>query len=161
MKAVYSGSFDPVTLGHIDIVKRASGMFEELIVGVLRNASKTPMFTVEEREEMLREAFSGLPNVRVTSFSGLSVDFARQEGASVILRGIRSADDLSYESVLANGNRAMRPELDTVFLLSDPALSFVNSSHAKEIAYYGGELSAYVPPFVENKIKEKLMETKK
>ena len=160
MKAVFPGSFDPVTLGHINLIRRAAKAFDELTVGILINASKTPMFTMEEREAMLREAVGDLPNLTIRSFSGLNADFAREEGASFIVRGIRNASDLDYEMQLANGNRAIAPEIDTVFLFPDTEVSFVSSGTAKEIAYYGGDISRYVPSFVENKIKEKLTERK-
>lgn len=143
------------------MIRRASALFDTLTVGVLINESKKPLFSMDERVELLRESLRDLPNVNVTSFSGLNLDFAKNEGASAIVRGIRGTSDLEFEMQIANGNRAIDPSVDTVFLLADPSVSFVSSSITKEIAHYGGDISSYVTPFVENKIKEKLMEIKK
>lgn len=161
MKAVYPGSFDPVTLGHIDIIRRAARICSELTVGVLINTSKNPMFSMEERVEMLEEAVGDLPGVKVECFSGLTADFVKAKGADVMIRGLRGSSDFDSEMSLANGNRAIAPELDTVFFITDPSLGFISSSTAKEIAYYGGDISKFVPPFVQDKIKEKIMEMKK
>ena len=154
--AIYPGSFDPVTYGHLDIIGRASLMTERLVVGVLNNSSKNPMFTVEERVEMLKEACSHLPNVEIRSFSGLTVDFAAEEGASVIVRGLRAVTDFEYELQLAQTNRKIAPALDTIFLTTNLEYSYLSSSIVKEIAAYRGDISAFVPGFIADAIHNKL-----
>lgn len=155
-KAVYPGSFDPVTLGHLDIIKRTSKMFDRVIIGVLNNKSKSPLFSVEERANMLKEATAGLANVEVQSFAGLLIDFVRGNDAQVIVRGLRAITDFEYELQLAQTNRVIAPELDTIFLTTNLKYSYLSSSIVKEIAEYGGEISGFLPPLVAERVKDKL-----
>ncbi|MCR4672917.1 MAG: pantetheine-phosphate adenylyltransferase [Lachnospiraceae bacterium] len=154
--AIYPGSFDPVTFGHIDLISRASTMCDKLIVAVLNNSSKTPLFSVDERVNMLKEVTKDLPNVEVTSFSGLLIDFADSVGASVIFRGLRSVSDFEYEVYWAQTNHVLRPHLDTVFLATSVDLSFVSSSAVRELSSHKGDVSAFVPAVIEKQIREKL-----
>lgn len=143
--AVYPGSFDPCTNGHLDIINRSSKLFDKLIVGVLTNMSKSPTFTVEERIELLRSAVSDYPNVEVRSFSGLLVDFMREIDAKVVIKGIRAVSDFEYEFQMALTNKALYPELETLFLHTGQEYMFLSSSVVKEIARYGGSLKGLVP----------------
>ena len=154
-RAVYPGSFDPVTYGHLDIITRASEQFDELIVGVLRNSSKTPLFSVEERVKMLQIVTKDLPNVRVESFSGLSVDFAAKQGAGFIVRGLRAITDFDYELQMAQTNRIMAPEIDTIFLTTNLEYAYLNSTTVKEVASYGGDITKFVPEYVAKAVIEK------
>jgi pantetheine-phosphate adenylyltransferase len=156
--AIYPGSFDPVTLGHQDIICRAAKMVDHLIIGVLNNSSKQPLFTVEERVEMLQEVTKDLPNVSVESFGGLLVEFAKQRQAGIIVRGLRAIADFEYELQIAQTNRTICPEVDTIFLSTSLDYSFLSSSIVKEIAAYGGALSQFVDPYVEGKIQKKWRE---
>ncbi len=153
--AIYPGSFDPVILGHQDIIYRSSKMVDCLIVGVLNNSSKKPLFTVEERMDMLREVTKDLPNVLIESFDGLLVDFAKQRKANIIVRGLRAIADFEYELQIAQTNRSICPEVDTIFLSTSLDYSFLSSSIVKEIACYGGRLDQFVAPYVEKKIQSK------
>ena len=153
--AIYPGSFDPVTLGHQDIICRAAKMTDHLIIGVLNNSSKRPLFTVEERIELLQEVTKELPNVSVESFDGLLVDFARKRNAGIIVRGLRAIADFEYELQLAQTNRTICPEVDTIFLSTSLDYSFLSSSIVKEIASYHGALDQFVAPYVEEKIRKK------
>ncbi len=143
--AVYPGSFDPCTNGHLDIINRSSKLFDKLIVGVLTNMSKSPTFTVEERIELLQSAVSAYPNVEVRSFSGLLVDFMREIDAKVVIKGIRAVSDFEYEFQMALTNKALYPELETLFLHTGQEYMFLSSSVVKEIARYGGSLKGLVP----------------
>ena len=134
--AVYAGSFDPVTLGHLDIIRRSSEIFDEVIVGVLVNSAKSPLFSVEERVNMLKEATEDIAHVRVVSFSGLLVDFAREMGTNVIVRGLRAVTDFEYELQIAQSNRIVAPDVDTVFLTTNIEFSYLSSSIVKEYAAY-------------------------
>ncbi len=154
--AIYPGSFDPVTFGHIDIIRRASRICDRLVVGVLNNSAKKPLFTVEERKELIRLAVSDLPNVEVQSFSGLTVDFAGSVGASFMVRGLRAVTDFEYELQLSQTNHKLAPEVDTVFLTTNLKYAYLSSSIVKEVASYGGDISEFVPDFVAEKIHEKL-----
>lgn len=153
--AVCSGSFDPVTLGHLDIIKRGSQVFEKVIVGVLNNINKKPLFTVEERLEMLREATKDLPNVTVDSFDGLLIDYMKKVNAKVILRGLRAISDFEYEMQIAAMNRKLDEEIETFFIMTKNEYSFLSSSIVKEVAKYNGDVSGLVPPVVEKALKEK------
>ena len=155
MKAIYPGSFDPVTNGHADVIMRAAEMFDTLVVGVLRNSSKTPLFTIEERIEMIKHTLHGLDNVEVKAFDGLLIDFAHLESAKVIVRGLRAVTDFEYELQLSQTNRVVAPDVDTIFLTTNLKYSYLSSSIVKEIASYGGDISEFVNPFVESKVKEK------
>ena len=147
-RAVYPGSFDPVTYGHIDIMERASKTVDELIVGVLENRAKIALFSVEERVNMLQIITKDIPNVRVESFSGLSVDFAKDMGAGFIVRGLRAITDFDYELQMAQTNRIMAPEIDTVFLTTNLAYAYLSSTTVKEVASYGGDITKFVPEYV-------------
>lgn len=154
--AVYPGSFDPVTLGHMDIIKRASSLFDQLIIAVLNNRAKTPLFSVEERVKMLEEVTKDLPNVEVKSFGGMTVDFARECGANALVRGLRAITDFEYELQIAQLNRVMDPDIDTVFLTTNLKYAYLSSSSVKEVAAYGGDISHFVTPYVENEVHNKL-----
>lgn len=153
--AIYPGSFDPITNGHLDIIKRASKLYDKVIVGVLSNANKKPLFTDSERVEMIKESAFGLPNVSADSFSGLLVDFAKQNNAAVIIKGLRTVADFEYEFQMALLNKALNPEYETVFLMTDMKYSYISSSIVKEVAKLHGDLTGFVPAQIINKIKNK------
>ena len=153
-RAVCSGSFDPVTNGHIDIFKRASLMFDELIICVFNNVAKQPFLPVTRRVELIRESVSDLPNVRVDSFSGLITEYMLSHDAHIIVRGVRSVKDLEYEQNEAYMVRHLEPAVDTVFLLTRPEYSFVSSSGIRELLHFGGEIHGLVPDNVEQAIKD-------
>lgn len=160
--AIYPGSFDPVTLGHIDIIHRAAKMFDEVTVCILENKAKTPLFSVDERVRMLQKVCEDIPNVRVDSYYGLMVDYAKEIGAHISIRGVRAVSDFEYELQLAQTNRMLSGgELDTVFLTTSAKYSYLNSSGVKEIAAFGGDISKCVTPYVEKLIWEKLREKNK
>ena len=153
-RALYPGSFDPMTLGHLDIIKRASLMFDELIVAVLNNSEKTALFSVDERVKILTEATKDMKNVRVDSFSGLTVDYCLQNNLHIMIRGLRAVTDFEYELQIAQTNRKISDnKVDTVFLTTDLQYSYLSSSTVKEIARYGGDVSHSVPSFVEAALK--------
>lgn len=156
MKAIYPGSFDPITYGHVDIIRRAAEMFDELVVVVLINDAKKPLFTTEERVKMLEETIGSIPNVKVKSSSGLTVEFARQENAKVIIRGIRAVMDYEYELQQSTINMMLADEIETVFLLARPEYSFLSSSAAKTVASYNGDLTHFVPTNIAKRLEEKL-----
>ncbi len=158
--AVYPGSFDPVTNGHLDIIKRASRLYDRVIVGVLNNASKSPVFTASERKEMIDEAIAGMDNVSCDVFSGLLVDFAKQNDATVILKGLRTVADFEYEFQMALLNKALNPEFETVFMMTDSKFSYISSSMVKEVAKYQGELDGFVPGCILERIKTKFKNIK-
>lgn len=155
IRAIYPGSFDPVTFGHLDIIKRSASFVDELVVGVLVNNSKNPMFLLEERVEMLKEVTADIENVRMVSFEGLLVDFARQEQANIIIRGLRAITDFEYELQMAQTNRILEPAIDTMFLTTGLEFSYISSSIVKEVAQLNGDISHFVPYYVLEKIKEK------
>jgi len=154
---IYPGSFDPITNGHLDLVERGSKLVELLVVSVLRNEHKHPLFSVEERMEMLREAVREYRNVEVDCFDGLLVDYAAARNATVIFRGIRAVSDYEYELQMALMNRRLRPELETVFLMSGEAFSFISSQMVKEVIRLGGNIAGLVPPNVERRLKARLL----
>ena len=154
--AVYPGSFDPVTMGHLDIVERTSQIFDKVIIGVLNNRAKSPLFSVEERVNMLKEVTADLPNVEVRSFAGLLIDFVRKNEAQIIVRGLRAITDFEYELQMAQTNRVMAPEVDTLFLTTNLRYSYLSSSIVKEIAAGGGDISAFVHPYVAERMRMKL-----
>jgi pantetheine-phosphate adenylyltransferase len=154
--AIYPGSFDPVTNGHLDLIERGEKMFDRLIVAVLRNADKQPLFTVAERIKMLREVTKPWPNVEVDVFEGLLVDYARRRKAGVILRGIRAISDYEYELQMALMNRKLEPEVETVFMMPAMSYSYLSARLVREIAELGGPLTGLVPPLVEARLREKL-----
>ena len=153
--AVFPGSFDPVTSGHLDLIQRSAGMFDKLVLGVLINPGKVPLFSVEERLAMLEELTKDNKNVVVKSFSGLLVDFVKQENAKVIVRGLRTAQDFAYELPLAQANYKMNCDADTVFLATAPEYSYISSSGVKEIYRFGGDIKGMVPDLVFYKLHEK------
>jgi len=153
--AVVPGSFDPVTLGHLDIIKRGASVFDEIHVVVLNNSSKQPLFTVEERMELIREVTATLPNVRVDSFSGLLVEYAKSVNAHAIIRGLRAVSDFEYEMQITSMNRVLDEKIETFFIMTNNQYSFLSSSIVKEVAKYGGKISELVPKQVEAALKMK------
>jgi pantetheine-phosphate adenylyltransferase len=153
--AVYPGTFDPITNGHCDIIRRGLKLFDRVIVAIATNGSKAPLFTVEERLEMLKEVFQGVPNVEVDSFEGLLVDYVVERGADTILRGLRAVSDFEYEFQLALMNRKLRKDIQTVFLMTGLRWIFISSSIIKEAARFGGDTSGMVPISVFQRLKEK------
>ncbi len=153
---IYPGSFDPVTKGHLDIIERSSKMVDKLIVAVLKNSSKSPLFTVEERVSMLKEITKDIPNVEIDSFSGLLVDFAEANNATIIVRGLRAVTDFEYELQMSQTNRIMDENVDTIFLTTSLEYAYLSSSTVKEVAIYGGDVSKFVPSYVVDKIKDKI-----
>ena len=156
LRAIYPGSFDPVTYGHLDIIERSAELVDELIVGVLNNNAKTPLFSVEERVKMLKEVTKDIPNVRIVPFEGLLVDFARQMGAKMVIRGLRAITDFEYELQMAQTNHKLTKELETVFLTTSLDYSFLSSTIVKEVASFEGDISQFVPKLIEDKIREKM-----
>ena len=154
--AVYPGSFDPVTLGHYDIIRRSAKIFDHVIVGVLNNTAKTPLFSLEERVKMLEDAVIDIDNVSVESFEGLLVDFVKQKKTNVVIRGLRALTDFDLEMQMAQSNRIVAPEVDTVFLSTSIEYSYLSSSTVKEYAKYGVDLKDFVPECVISKLIEKL-----
>lgn len=154
--AIYPGSFDPVTLGHLDIIERSSKMFDHVIIGVLNNTSKTPLFSLDERVNILNDVISNLNNVSVESFNGLLVDFLREKNSNVIIRGLRALTDFDLEMQMAQSNRMVAPEIDTVFLSTSLQYSYLSSSVVKEYARYGVNLKDFVPECVIEKLLDKM-----
>ena len=155
VKAIYPGSFDPVTLGHMDIVARASRVVDELIIGVLVNSAKSPLFSLDERVELLREATKDYPNVRVEKFEGLTVEFAKNNGASLIVRGLRAVTDFESEMQLAQTNHFIDPKIDTMFFTTSLEYHFLSSTVVKEMAMFGKDVSELVPECVAEALKKK------
>lgn len=153
--AIYPGSFDPPTNGHLDLVKRASLLFDKVVVGVLKNSSKTPLFSVDERVNMFRRAVEDLENVEVCAFSGLTVDFAKQCGAKAIVRGLRAVTDYEYELQLAQTNRVLNHDIDSVFLTTSLEYAYLSSTIVKEVASYGQDITRFVPDCVAEAVLEK------
>ena len=156
--AVYPGSFDPITNGHLDLIQRGSRLFDRLIVSILRNESKEPLFSVEERIEMLREVVRDYPTVEVDSFNGLLVQYAQEKGASVILRGIRAISDYEYELQMALMNRRLSPAIETVFLMAREEYSFISSRLVKQVIGLGGNIAGLVPPSVEVRLRSRVLD---
>ena len=155
-RAVYPGSFDPVTYGHLDVIKRAASVFDELIVSILNNKEKKPLFSLEERVKILEKATENLPNVKVDSFSGLLIDYAKEKDIHVAIRGLRAITDFEYELQIAQTNRILSKEsLDTMFFTTNLQYSYLSSSSVKEIASFGGDLSMCVPDFVADMVYDK------
>lgn len=155
-KILYPGTFDPLTRGHEDIVKRAAGIFDQVIVAVAASASKDPLFSLEERIELAQAVLSGLPNVRVIGFTGLLIDLARQEETRLVLRGLRAVSDFEYEFQLAGMNRMLLPDLETVFLTPDAQYMFLSATMVREIARLGGEIDAFVSPLIAERVTTRL-----
>ncbi len=157
LRAIYPGSFDPVTKGHVDIVHRGITMVDELLVAVLENPAKQSLFTAEEREEMLRECVGGIPGVSIGRFNGLLVDYAEKMGCRTILRGLRAISDFEYEFEIALMNRRLNPNLDTLFLMPSEEHVFVSSRIAREVARFGGDLSSLVPEAVHHRLQSRFL----
>lgn len=152
---IYPGSFDPVTLGHLDIIKRCSNLVDKLIIGVLNNSEKNPMFSVEERVNMLKQVTEDIPNAEVDSFAGLLVDYAKIKHANVIFRGLRAVSDFEYELQIAQLNKQLSPEVDTVFLNTSVEYAYLSSSIVREIAKYQGDITGLVPAQIQEFVLEK------
>jgi pantetheine-phosphate adenylyltransferase len=155
-EAIYPGSFDPVTFGHIDVIRRAAKMFDRLVVSVLDNQAKTPLFSVDERVKMLREVTKDIDNVEIDSFQGLLVDYAKGKNIHIAIRGLRAVTDFEYELQIAQTNKKLSDgNLDTIFLVTSLEYAYLSSSSVKEIAYFGGDISPCVPPEIAEKVHEK------
>ena len=154
-KAIYPGSFDPVTFGHLDMIKRSAAIMDELIVGVLNNSAKNSLFSVDERVSMLKELTKDIPNVTVDFFDGLLVDYMKKSGATIIVRGLRAVTDFEYELQIAQTNHVEYPEAETIFLTTNLNYSYLSSSIVREFAAYGGDISNFVPPQFIDRIYEK------
>ncbi len=153
--ALYPGSFDPVTFGHIDVIRRASTLFDSITVAVLNNGAKSPLFSVDERVNMLQDVCHDIPNISIDSFSGLTADYVRSNGFNVIIRGLRAVTDFEYELQMAQTNRKLAPEADTVFLTTSLEYAYLSSTTVKEVAYFGGDISKFVPKEIEKLIFDK------
>lgn len=159
-RAIFPGSFDPPTNGHLDIIKRSQPLFDEMVIAILNNADKNPLFSVDERCEMIREILPTVANgnckITVDSFSGLTADFARRSGATAIVRGIRAVSDYEYELRMALMNRRLEPQIETVFLMAGEEYSYVSSTLMKQVFMLGGRVAGLIPELVESKMREKL-----
>ena len=156
LRAIYPGSFDPVTFGHMDIIRRSSRLVDELIVGVLNNKAKSPLFSVEERVRMLKGVTKGMPNVTIVPFDGLLVEFARRMEATMVVRGLRAITDFEYELQMSQTNHKLEPEIETVFLTTGLDYSYLSSTTVKEVAAFGGDISQFVPDLVADTMREKM-----
>ena len=154
-RGLYPGSFDPVTLGHLDIIRRAAPLFDEFFVAVLVNSAKKELFSAEDRVRILQAVTEDIPGVRVILFSGMTVELCREYGIGTIVRGLRGGADLEYELPIARLNRSLEPSVDTLFLTADAAYDYISSTIVKEVASYGGDISAMVPPLVAEELKAK------
>jgi pantetheine-phosphate adenylyltransferase len=154
IRAIYPGSFDPMTYGHLDIIRRSSKLFDQVIAAVVRNPGKAPLLPVEEREQLITSTLDGLNNVVVSSFHGLTVDFAKQNNIKILIRGLRAISDFEVELGMAQTNKELYPELETIFLMSKAEYSFISSSTVKEIVRLGGDVSNFVPKPVNDYLKE-------
>lgn len=154
--AIYPGSFDPITKGHLDVLKRAAGIFDKVIISVLVNNSKKSFLPIEDRLRLIQESCQDIDNVEVDSFDGLTIDYAKKKGANVLIRGLRAVSDFEYEMQLSQTNHALNPDINTVFLITKPKYNFISSSTVKEIASMGGDISKFVPPPVAEYLKEKI-----
>lgn len=155
IKAIYPGSFDPVTFGHLDIIERAARVVDELIIGILVNKEKKPLFTMEERRFLLEETTKEFSNVTIQTFEGLTIDFARKNGARLIIRGLRAVTDFESEMQIAQTNHSINPEIDTMFFTTSLEYAFLSSTIAREVAYYGSDVSKLVPPVVAGAFRDK------
>ena len=158
--AIYPGSFDPVTLGHLDIIQRSAEKVDELIIGVLNNNTKNPMFTVEERVAMLMELTKEYPNVRVEAFTGLSAEFVKKKNANMIIRGLRAISDFDYELQMAQTNRKLYADADTMFLATSLEYAYLSSTTVKEVAFFDGDITAFVPAAIVDKVYNRVWELK-
>lgn len=156
LRAIYPGSFDPVTFGHLDVIKRSCNIVDELIVGVLDNKAKMPLFSVEERVKMLEDAVNSLPNVKVMPFDGLLIEFAKKMEVKVIVRGLRAITDFEYELQMSQMNHKLEPIIETLFLTTSLEYSYLSSTTVKEVASFGGDISQFVPATVMKRIEDKI-----
>ena len=161
LRAIYPGSFDPVTYGHMDIIERAARISDELIVGVLQNNAKSPLFSVEERVIMLREVTKEFKNVKIIPFEGLLVDFAKQIDANVVIRGLRAITDFEYEMQMSQTNRKLNSDIETLFLTTSLDYSYLSSTTVKEVASFDGDIKQFVPEFVADQVTEKIKEKRR
>ncbi len=161
LRAIYPGSFDPVTNGHLDVIRRSSKMVDELIVGVLNNNAKMPLFSVEERVRILKEVTKDIPNVRIYPFDGLLIDFAAKMEAGVVIRGLRAITDFEYELQMSQTNHKLNPDVETIFLTTSIEYSYLSSTTVKEIASYGGDITQFVPEAVVGKLEQKMKEKRR
>ena len=161
LRAIYPGSFDPVTNGHLDVIRRSSKMVDELIVGVLNNNAKMPLFSVEERVRMSKEVTKDIPNVRIYPFDGLLIDFAAKMEAGVVTRGLRAITDFEYELQMSQTNHKLNPDVETIFLTTSIEYSYLSSTTVKEIASYGGDITQFVPEAVVGKLEQKMKEKRR
>ena len=154
-RAIYPGTFDPITNGHTDLVRRAAGIFDQVLVAVANNPRKAPMFTLEERIDLSRRVLADIPNVEVTGYEGLTVDFMRERGIRIVVRGLRAVSDFEFEFQLANMQRHLLPEMETVFLTPQEQFTFISSTMIREIAVFGGRVSEFVDPVVTEALRAK------
>ena len=159
--AVYTGSFDPVHNGHIDVIERAANQFSKVVIGVLNNSAKTPLFSADERVNMMRQAIAHVPNAEVYAFNGLAVNFAVENNAKTIIRGLRATTDFEYELQMAQTNKVLMPSVDTLFLATALQYAYLSSTIVKEVASYRGDIGKFVPDFVEIKVRERILPNKK
>ncbi len=159
-KAIYPGTFDPITYGHIDLIKRALEIFPEVIIAVAHNPQKNPLFTVKERVQMLQKATADLKGVKIRDFKGLVVDFARKQKVKVLIRGLRMISDFEYEFQMALTNRKLAPDIETIFLMPQESYSYISAKLLKETAFLGANLSSFLPRFVEKALKQKMEPTR-
>ncbi len=157
---IYPGSFDPVTYGHVDIITRACRLVDHLVIGVLENKAKTPLFSVDNRVNMLKDVTKDLDNVSIRSFQGLTVDFAKEQGADVIIRGLRAITDFEYELQMAQTNHKLSPGIETVFLATELDYAYLSSTIVREVASFGGDISKFVPPEVEQAFRNRKTENR-
>ena len=158
--AVYPGTFDPVTNGHMDIMQRAAAQFDQVVVGVLRNSSKSPLFSAEERVNILKEVTKDIPNITVKTFTGLSVNFCRECGAAVMIRGLRAVTDFEYELQMAQTNRILAPDIDTMLMVTNLKYAYLSSTIVKELASYGEDVTRFIPAYAASAVKEKYASSK-
>ena len=154
-RGIYPGTFDPITYGHLDIINRASNVVDELVIGVLHNYTKETLFSREERVELIRDVLGDRPQITVKSYDGLLIDFAKQEKADFVIRGIRAITDFEYELQMSQTNRILCPEIDTLFFTTSLEYAYLSSSTVREVASFGGDISRFVPEYIEKKVKEK------
>ena len=159
--AIYPGSFDNMTKGHLDVLERASSMFEKVIIAVLDNTKKKCLLSTKERVELIRKSVKRLKNVSVDSFDGLTIEYARQKGATVLIRGLRAVSDFEYERQMSQMNSSLAPEINTIFLITKPEYNFISSSTIKEIVMMGGDISQFVPVEVKNYLEQKIKNKEK
>jgi pantetheine-phosphate adenylyltransferase len=158
--AVFPGSFDPITNGHIDIINRGANIFDEIVVAVVENPGKTPLFSIGERVEMIEKIFADSKNIKVDSFSGLLIDYVRKLGASVVIRGLRVISDFEYEFQMALMNRRLAPDIETLFMMPNETYTYLSSRLVREIASFGGSVNGLVPPLVEERMRRRFKELK-